>query len=486
MVKRNTVFDKMFLVDINMISANTRKQNFNKNTNIQSINIPNIPKIIHSNNEKLIPQKCSSCDTKTKDVLSTQTRNVNLIDNVPSIQTRNENSTINAASSQRPIITDPTNAQTQLETLSATAAVPNYEQQADIDNVQLERVNRNLILNPNNQHGSINLPNQNVSIHSEFMDTDVDSNLERGVVPLQTPMAIENIHPPELAINSRSVRSRNRSRPYSLNVSRSTRRIPMQPTQQLALQQYPQQKSHELVLSQPQELPLPQMDVETQQLSIQSPNLDNLPLEYDQNDQNLSRMLANRNSMNEISYRGSEQSLALPNSSITAENNIRALPKPITNTHKPAITYVASSKRKTPPTISEGNNVTKVSNRETYYKNYLDESNPQQHKIQHLEKKSLTYAPSNIDQAPAVRASNRLASQEADYQNYIVATNANAGALNNIEKVLFVCQICNTPFKTLKKLLSHNKRHSEIDQEERGSKRKDSQQNNYKKKQFRQ
>ena len=141
---------------------------------------------------------------------------------------------------------------------------------------------------------------------------------------------------------------------------------------------------------------------------------------------------------------------------------------------------------KTPPTISEGNNVTKVSNRETYYKNYLDESNPQQHKIQHLEKQSLTYAPSNIDQAPAVRASNRLASQEADYQNYIVATNANAGALNNIEKVLFVCQICNTPFKTLKKLLSHNKRHSEIDQEERGSKRKDSQQNNYKKKQFRQ
>ena len=150
------------------------------------------------------------------------------------------------------------------------------------------------------------------------MDTDVDSNLERGVVPLQTPMAIENIHPPELTINStRSVRSKNRTRPYSLNVSRSNRRIPMQPTQQLALQQYPQQKSHELVLSQPRELSLPQMDVETQQLSIQSPNLDNLPLEYDQN---MSRMLANRNSMNEISYRGSEQSLALPNSSNTAEN----------------------------------------------------------------------------------------------------------------------------------------------------------------------
>ena len=479
MVKRNTVFDKMFLVDISMISTNTRrKQNFNKNTNIQSINIPNIPKVIHTNNEKIFPQKCSTCDTKTKDVLSSQTRNVNLIDSVPSIQTRNENSTINAASLQTPIITEPSNAQTQLETVSVTPAVSNDDQQADIDNIQLERVNRNLILNPNN-HSPINLPNQNVSIHSEYMDTNVDSNLERGVVPFQTPMVIENINPPELAINSRSVRTRNRNRssPYSLNVPRNNRRIPIQSSQQLALQQYPKQTSNELVLSQPRDLSLPQMNIETQQLSIQSPTLNNLPLEYDQN---LSRILANRNSMNEISYRGSEQSLALPNASITPENNLRTLPKPITNIDKPAITYVTSSKRKTPPTSSDGNNGTN-------YQNYLDESNPQQHKIQHLEKQSLTYAPSNIDQAPAVRSSNRLASQEADYQNYIVATNTNAGALNNVEKVLFVCQICNTPFKSLQKLFKHRKRqHDEIDQEERGSKRKDNQQNSYKKKQFRQ
>ena len=140
MVKRNTVFDKMFLVDISMISTNTRrKQNFNKNTNIQSINIPNIPKVIHTNNEKLFPQKCSTCDTKTKDVLSSQTRNVNLIDSVPSIRTRNENSTINAASLQTPIITEPSNAQTQLETVSVTPAVSNDDQQADIDNIQLKK-----------------------------------------------------------------------------------------------------------------------------------------------------------------------------------------------------------------------------------------------------------------------------------------------------------------------------------------------------------
>ena len=73
------------------------------------------------------------------------------------------------------------------------------------------------------------------------------------------------------------------------------------------------------------------------------------------------------------------------------------------------------------------------------------------------------------------------------HRNYIVATNTNAGALNNVEKVLFVCQICNTPFKSLQKLFKHRKRqHDEIDQEERGSKRKDNQQNSYKKKQFRQ
>ena len=448
MVKRTTSFSKMFLVDNIRLSTYNDCCECNQDTNLQSFNIPN-------------SNKYSANNVKKRTTATSVTENMNLPtdtynENFPSV-TESLNSTENTYS---PPVTIQNNSLNQ--TLTQTQRDTEPTSQSHVETV-------------NNQNRNLVTPSTK----------DIVPSRTGAIVPSRTGAIVPSRT--VAIVPTRSRRFRDRLNPYTnigsiaLNSPPNVQELKGLTEQQQALlptSQYANTVSNQ---SGGQNQRRNKVQIENHRRNRQQFAL---PYPPTSKDRTIARKSSNRSeNFSQIQQPALEMERNYQQPGLEMERNYQQpalemetnYQQPALEMHPNAITspnHPSSTKRKHPPTANEKSLVSKTSNRITQYQNYRN-STPE-----NVERLSLDYSPRNLISSTA---SKRSAGQIADYQNYL----SSKGSRSKGDVVTYLCQICDTSFQTYNKLLKHRKRHNELDQKERGSKRKDDEQNSLKLKQIR-
>ena len=448
MVKRTTSFSKMFLVDNIRLSTYNDCCECNQDTNLQSFNIPN-------------SNKYSANNVKKRTTATSVTENMNLPtdtynENFPSV-TESLNSTENTYS---PPVTIQNNSLNQ--TLTQTQRDTEPTSQSHVETV-------------NNQNRNLVTPSTK----------DIVPSRTGAIVPSRTGAIVPSRT--VAIVPTRSRRFRDRLNPYTnigsiaLNSPPNVQELKGLTEQQQALlptSQYANTVSNQ---SGGQNQRRNKVQIENHRRNRQQFAL---PYPPTSKDRTIARKSSNRSeNFSQIQQPALEMERNYQQPGLEMERNYQQpalemetnYQQPALEMHPNAITspnHPSSTKRKHPPTANENSLVSKTSNRITQYQNYRN-STPE-----NVERLSLDYSPRNLISSTA---SKRSAGQIADYQNYL----SSKGSRSKGDVVTYLCQICDTSFQTYNKLLKHRKRHNELDQKERGSKRKDDEQNSLKLKQIR-
>ena len=481
MVKRTTSFSKMFLVDNIRLSTYNDCCECNQDTNLQSFNIPN-------------SNKYSANNVKKRTTATSVTENMNLPtdtynENFPSV-TESLNSTENTYS---PPVTIQNNSLNQTLTQTQRDTEPTSQSHVETVNNQ----NRNLVtpstkdIVPSrtgaivpSRTGAI-VPSRTVAIvptRSRRFRDRVNPYTNIGSIALNSPPNVQELKglteqqqallPTSQYANTVSNQSGGQNQRRNKVQIENHRRN----RQQFALPYPPTSKDRTIArkssnrsenFSQIQQ-PALEMERNYQQPGLEMErNYQQPALEMETNYQQPALEMETNYQQPALDMETNYQQPALEMETNYQQPALEMHPNAITSPNHPS-----STKRKHPPTANEKSLVSKTSNRITQYQNHRN-STPE-----NVERLSLDYSPRNLISSTA---SKRSAGQIADYQNYL----SSKGSRSKGDVVTYLCQICDTSFQTYNKLLKHRKRHNELDQKERGSKRKDDEQNSLKLKQIR-
>lgn len=459
MVRRTTAFSKMYLVDSIGSSSSNDCCTCDNDRNLQSIHIPNENKYYKVNSSPKIPTEVKiisseepmNSSTVTKDS-STATENVNFANQNNSLLPQLETQTMSGDTSQSQIRTNPVVSIGMNNTnIDAVNNQRNY--QSSNDQSIIPSISRDLVPSRTKQNRNRVTP-YNVNSNIKKVSHSIPPSLQHSPELIQLPS--QEVLP---TIESTKLITPNHtgSRRYQIQIENNRRNrhqlaLPYPPTN--ADRSIARKSTNRPIIGLSQQQPALQMDTET------------MPA--------LTHSVSNKSEM-DLSQQQQQQQPALEMETETL----------------PALTHSVSNKRKTPPTTSEKSVVRKSINRPTQYQNYnmTRPTNTERLALTHSQadnrteapaRLALTYSPSKTISIP--RTSSRIAAQAANYQNYLASQQTDSEKEDVM--IRYVCQICNTPFKTYKKLLKHRKSHNEIEQKERGSKRKDDQQNYFKLKQL--